>query len=140
MSASATGLRPDEEDHLSSLVMNRHMYVFLITHLSGRIKGSGSCSSSSLFFFFAFVRGFNAEQTGMTWRVGALFFRKKHSPQPLGSARRCAQPSLLNILRESRRERSVFNYLRAVVSIQVESSALEEVKMTAASSEITAFQ
>lgn len=29
----------------------------------------------SLFFFFSFVRGFNADQTGMTWRVGELFLK-----------------------------------------------------------------
>lgn len=71
----------------------------------------------------------------MTRRVGDTVF-KGHSPPPLGSAVFARLRALLSIPRE----RSVFNYLRAVVSIQVESSALEEVKMTAASSEITAFQ
>lgn len=117
--------------------------LLLITHLSGWIKGSGSRSRICFFSLSCLLfQGFNADQTGMTWRVGALFLKNTllNHLAPLFFTRQYAQPLLLNILCESHRERSVFNYLRAVVSIQVESSALEEVKMTAASSEITAFQ
>lgn len=41
-----------------------------------RAQAAAPASAFSLsFFLFSFVRGFNADQTGMTWRVGELFLK-----------------------------------------------------------------